>query len=146
MWVSALMAAVGPVLAGLLSVMRAFGVVERSEAEQSEREAERSLQLRMYKIEQAERTRREHLIEQERTKQVRAQARAEQARARGDGGGNGRGNGHKANGGNGRVKPGELDARARTVLMERPGIGPRPLGRELGCSPSTAAGILKRLK
>jgi hypothetical protein len=137
LWVSVLMASVAPILAGLLSVMRAFGHVERSEAEQSEREAERSLQLRMYEIEQAERTRREHLVEQERTKQVRANARAERARAEA--------NGHKANGGNGRVKPGELDVVAQAILLEQPGIGPRPLARELGCSPSTASGILKRL-
>ncbi len=49
------------------------------------------------------------------------------------------------NGGNGRVKPGELDEVARVILLEQPDIGPRPLGRRLGCSPSTASGILKRL-
>ena len=57
----------------------------------------------------------------------------------------GRDNGHKTNG-NGRRKPGELDALAQVVIAQNPDIGPRPLARELGCSPSTAANILKRLE
>jgi hypothetical protein len=143
LWVSALMAGVAPILAGLLSVMRAFGVVERTEAEQSERAAERTIELRMYEIEQSEQTRRALAIEQERTKQVRANARAERAKAektlRVSENPKGRGNG------NGRARAGGFDAAARAVLLQQPGIGPRPLARELGCSPSTASGILKRL-
>jgi uncharacterized membrane protein len=81
LWVSVLMAAVAPVLAGLLSVMRAFSHVERTEAEQNEREAERALELEKHRIAEQERTRREHLIEQEQTKQVRANARVERAKA-----------------------------------------------------------------
>jgi hypothetical protein len=141
LWVSALMALVAPVLAGLLSVMRAFGVVERTEAEQSERAAERTMELRMYEIEQGEQTRRAVEIERERTKQVRANARAERAKAektlRVSENPKGRGNG--------RARAGGFDAAARAVLLQQPGIGPRPLARELGCSPSTASGILKRL-
>lgn len=152
LWVSVLMASVAPILAGLLSVMRAFNHAERTEAEQNEREAERSLELEKYRIEQQERTRREQLTAQERTKQERAKARAEKARAdaivqarrTATEQATEQANVHGTNG-NGRVKPGELDAMARVVLTEQPGIGPRPLARELGCSPSTASGILKRL-
>lgn len=148
LWVSVLMAAVAPVLAGLLSVMRAFNHVERTETEQSEREAERALELEKYRIEQEERTRREHLTEQERTKQVRASARAEKARADAIAQMEVQGSEQQTerqSGGNGRLKPGELDELARLVIAEDPDIGPRPLARRLGCSPSTASGILKRL-
>ena len=81
------------------------------------------------------------------TKQVRAQARAEsariativQARERTNTpGGNGKN-------GNGRLQPGSLDDAVRAILLERPDIGPRPLARELNCSPSTASGILRRV-
>jgi hypothetical protein len=140
LWVSGLMAGVAPILAGLLSVMRAFGVVERTEAERSEREAERTLELRMYEIEQAEGTKRAVEIERERTKQVRANARAERAKVE-----TLRVSENPKGRGNGRARAGGFDVAARAVLLQQPGIGPRPLARELGCSPSTASGILKRL-
>jgi hypothetical protein len=142
LWLSVLLGITAPVLAALVSVLRAHANAERTEAEQTEREAERTLELEKYTIEQAEQTRREHLIAQERTKQIRAQARAEKA---------------KANAlaqtkrtvkprTNGRRAAGELDEAARLILLEFPDIGPRPLARELGCSPSTASGILERVR
>lgn len=39
-----------------------------------------------------------------------------------------------------------LDDKAQVVLLQQPDIGPRPLARELGCSPSAAAGVLNRIK
>lgn len=146
LWVSVLMAAVAPVLAGMLSVMRAFGHVERTEGEQDEQAALLALELEKYRIAEQEQTRREVLIEREQTKQVRANARVESAKAktlaqvkeRAMVRSNGRG-------GNGRLRPGELDDAVRAILLERPDIGPRPLARELNCSPSTASGILRRV-
>ena len=150
---SVLLGATAPVLAAFVSVLRAFGDVERTETEHMEREAERSLQLEIRTLELAEQTERELLLEQERTqrdlmlakeqtKQDRARARAEQARVnaieqakrtpliqRSE-----------------RRKSGELDEMARLILLEQPNIGPRPLARELECAPSTASRILERIR
>lgn len=139
LWLSVLLGITAPVLAALVSVLRAHANAERTQAEQTEREAERTLELEKYTLELAEQTRREHLIAQERTKQVRAQARAEKAKA----------NASKRTAKprtNGRRAAGELDEAARLILLEFPDIGPRPLARELGCSPSTASGILERVR
>lgn len=137
--VSILLGATAPIMAALVSVLKSFGDVERTESE-------RSLELERYAIEQAERTKREQIAEQERTKQERARARAEQAKANAMVQAKGQSTEHKANGGNGRRKSGELDALAQVVIARNPDIGPRPLARELGCSPSTASSILKRLE
>jgi hypothetical protein len=146
MWISVILGVTAPVLAALVSVLKSLGDVERSESEQSERDTERSLELEKYRIEQSERTRREQLIEQERTKQVRAQARAEKAKANAIVQSSERPSEQSSEQGtNGRLKRNELDALARLIVAEEPDIGPRPLSRRLGCSPSTASGILKRL-
>lgn len=81
LWVSVLMASVAPVLAGMLSVMRAFGHVERIEGEQGEREALLALELEKHRVTEQEKTRSAVLVEREQTKQVRANARAERARS-----------------------------------------------------------------
>ena len=148
LWVSVLMASVAPVLAGMLSVMRAFGHVERAEGERDEHAALLALQLEKHRVTEQERTRSEVLVEREQTKQVRANARAESARAATIvqarkrtatvSGGNGQD-------GKGRLRPFELDDAVRAILLEQPDIGPRPLAREVGCSPSTASGILRRV-
>jgi hypothetical protein len=155
--ISILLGATAPVLAAFLSVMKAVGNTERVQAEQAEQEAERGLELEKYRIEQAERTRRLEIEQKERTKREQAKARAERARADASAQAkrtgsvqacarnNGREGDHRADG-NGRLKPGELDDVVRAVLLEQPDIGPRPLARTLDCSPSTAAGILKRLR
>ena len=39
----------------------------------------------------------------------------------------------------------DLDTLADAILTANPDMGPRPLARELGVSPSTASGIIKRL-
>ena len=142
LWLSVLLGITAPVLAAFVSVLRAHANAERMESEQTEQKAERTLQLEMHAMELAEQTKREHLIAQERTKQVRAQARAEKAKA----------NAlaqtkrtPKTRTG-GRRAAGELDEAARVILLEFPDIGPRPLARELGCSPSTASGILERVR
>jgi len=149
--ISLLLGITAPILAALVSVLKSFGDVERTEAKQSEREAERVAEYERYKLEQAEQTRRVQIVEQERTKRERAKARAEKARA----------NAiaqvkvqssehhveHQGKRDNGRLKPGERDELARAILLERPELaGPRPLARELGCSPSTASAVLKRLR
>ena len=145
LWISILLGLTAPVLAAFLAVLRSFGDVRSAGEQVAERQAERSLDLEKYRAEQAERTRCVQIEQTERTKQVRAQARAERAKAqaavemrtakereRTDG--------------NGRRAPGELDDRARAILVQQPDIGPRPLARELDISPSTASGILRRLK
>jgi hypothetical protein len=152
-WVSVILGVAAPVLAALVSVLKSFGDVERTENErnerESEREAERVLELEKLRIEQEERTRREQLIAKERTAQERAKARAEKARANAIVQVSEQGSERQTEqgiSGNGRLKPGELDDLARLVVAEKPGIGARPLARRLGCSPSTAYGILKRLQ
>jgi len=146
-WTSVLMASVAPVLAGMLSVMRAFGHAERADGEQLEREAVLALELEKYRIAEQEQTRCTVLVEREQTKQVRANARAESARSQSIVQTNERTmiQGENGRGGNGRLRPGELDDAVRAILMIQPNIGPRPLARELNCSPSTACGILKRV-
>ena len=140
--VSILLGVTAPLMAALVSVLKSFGEVERTEAE-------RSLKLERFAIEQAEQTKRTEIEQKERTKRERAKARAEKARtdaiAQTSVQVSERGNGHKSNG-NGRRAPGELDALARVIIADEPGIGPRPLASMLDCSPSTAAGILKRLE
>lgn len=139
--ISLLLGITAPILAALVSVLKSFGDVERTETKQSERVAEREAEQERYALEQAEQTRRVQIVEQERTKRERAKARAEKARANAIA----HSNEHQSERGNGRLKPGERDEMARAILLERPGLGPRPLARELGCSPSTASAVLKRL-
>lgn len=146
LWVSVILGVTAPVLAALVSVLKALGDLERTESEHNERDSERSLSLEKHRIEQLERTRREHLLEQERTKQERAKARAEQSRANAIAQASERVSEHENEQGNGRLTRNELDALARLILAEEPGIGPRPLARRLGCAPSTAAKVLKRLE
>ena len=139
---SILLGASAPVLAAFVSVLRAFGDVERTEHEHMEREAERSLQLEIRTLELAEQTKRELLLAKEQTKQERARARAEQARV----------NVVVQNKRTPKIQPserrksGELDEMARLILLEQPNIGPRPLARELECAPSTASRILERIR
>jgi hypothetical protein len=131
-----------PVLAAALALLKAMGDVQRAADAITEQDAERSLRLQMYAVEQAEQTKRTEIAERERTKRERANARTEQAKA----------NAivqaqrtAKRTPNGERRTPGELDAVAQAVLLTDPDIGPRPLARELGVSPSTASGILKRL-
>jgi len=144
--ISLLLGITAPILAALVSVLKSFGDVERTEAEQSERVAERKAEQERYALEQAEQTRRVQIVEQERTKRERAKARAEKARANAAERVKVHSNEHQDERGNGRLKPGERDELAREILLEQPDLGPRPLARKLGCSPSTASAVLKRLR
>ena len=119
--ISLLLGITAPILAALVSVLKSFGDVERTEAEQSERVAEREAEHERYKLEQVEQTRRVQIVEQERTKRERAKARAEKARA----------NAiarvkvqssehqveHQGEHSNGRLKPGERDELARAIVL-----------------------------
>lgn len=148
--VSILLGATAPILAALLSILKGMIDSQKMANAQAEQEAARSLELEKYRIEQAERTKQIEIEQKERTKRERAKARAEQAKVQAIAQAKKRTTTHKANGNghgdNGRLEPGALDDAARLILIERPNIGPRPLARELECSPSTAAGILNRLK
>jgi biotin transporter BioY len=147
-WVSALLGFSAPFLAALVSVLRAIAHTERAEREQderqAERQAERALELERYSLEQAERTRRVQIAEAEQTKRARAAARAEQAKAAALA--TAAANAPKSASGNGRPGRGERDAMAAALVLENPDIGPRELARTLGCAPSTAAGILGRVR
>ena len=140
--VSILLGATAPALAAFLSMLKAMGDVQRSETAKFTQEAARAVELEKYRIEQEEETRRVQIEQAEWTKRERAKARAEQTKARAKPSASARDNGR----GNGRLSPGELDEKVRLILQERPDIGPRPLAREMGISPSTASGILKRLR
>jgi hypothetical protein len=144
--ISILLGATAPVLAAFLSVLKAMRDFPRAGIEQAEREAERALELEKHRIAQEEQTRRVQIEQAERTKRERAKARAEKAKAEAIAQGKPKVNGQSNGRGNGRLSPGELDDRARLILQEQPDIGPRPLARQLGISPSTASGILKRLR
>jgi len=137
--VSILLGATAPVLAAFLSILKAMGDAQRSETAQVAQEAARAVELEKYRIEQEEQTRRVQIEQAERTKR-------ERAKARGKAQGKPRVNGRNGGRGNGRLSPGELDDAVRLALQDQPDIGPRPLARQLGISPSTASGILKRLR
>ena len=137
--VSILLGATAPALAAFLSMLKAMGDAQRSETAQFTQEAAHALELEKYKIAQEQETRRVQIEQTERTKRERAKARE---RVQGKPRVNGRNGGR----GGGRLSPGELDDAVRLALQEQPDIGPRPLARQLGISPSTASGILKRLR
>jgi len=147
---SILLGATPPVLASLVSLLKATGENEHSHSEQNEREAEReaehTLKLQLYTVEQTEQTKRELAEQTERTKRERAKARTEVAKANAIAQVRTNAKRTPVERGSGRREPGKLDAQAEMVLLEQPGIGPRPLARELGCAPSTAAGVLKRVR
>jgi len=136
--VSILLGATAPTLAACLSIMKAMGDAQRTQARQVEREAEGELEWEKYRIDQEEQTRRLKIEQTERTKRERVKAHTETTKPKASTRDNGRGNG--------RLSPGQLDDQVRLILQEKPDIGPRPLARELDISPSTASGILKRLR
>lgn len=140
--VSVLLGAAAPILAALVSVLKSLDNNERSERTASEQEAERLAELERYRIAQAEETRRVQVSERERTKREREKAQVEKARLDAIA----QANAQASEQGNGRLTPGELDALAQGVIAQQPDIGPRPLARQLGCSPSTAVGLLRRLR
>jgi hypothetical protein len=142
--ISLMLGLTAPVLAAALALLKAMGDVQRATDAQAERganaECERSLQLKMYAIEQAEQTKRTEIAERERTKRERANAKTEQAKA------NAIAQAHRTQRTpTERRTRGELDGVAQAILLTDPDIGPRPLARELGVAPSTASAILKRL-
>lgn len=153
--ISGLLGLTAPLLAALLSVLKAMGDNQRTETEQSVQERERSLELERYTLElaeqtkreqseQAERTERTRIEQAEQTKRTRANARAEQAKANAEQ--QVKANVQTEQKTNGRRKPGELDEQARAILALDPDIGIRPLARQLGVAPSTASGVLKRVR
>lgn len=144
--ISVLLGVTAPVLAALVTLLMAFSDVQRVKDELEEATADRELELAKYQIEQAEETKRVQLAEQERTKRERARARAEQARANALIQAESTASVQVAEHGSERLKPGELDNKVRAILLDEPDIGPRPLARKLGISPSTASGILRRVK
>lgn len=138
--ISLMLGLAAPILAAFVAVLRAFGDLQRTQDAQAEQDAVHKLELDKYAIEQAERTKQMEIAEREQTKRARAAARAEQARA------TERTAGVRRERTNGRRPSGSHDEAARLLLLANPDLGPRPLARELGVSPSTAAGILDRVK
>ena len=67
LWVSITLGASAPTLAAFLSVLQALVKVERIEEEQADKAAERVKELEMYRIAQAEETKRQIALEAERT-------------------------------------------------------------------------------
>jgi len=131
--ISVLLGFSAPVLAAAVAILKSLDDAAGVQRAQDERERVRVLELEKYTVEQSERTRRTVQVEVERTKQERARARATKAESTPS---------KRVSGAGRRIDMAGVQA----ALAADPDIGPRELARVLGCSPSGAAGALRRAR
>jgi hypothetical protein len=146
-WLSAMLGVAAPGFAALLAVLRAMTEIERVEESEHERERtetredrkserENRTALKRFEIAEKEKTKRTELIEKTKQQQLKRIVTTKS----------------KTNKLNGRLRKGELDEIANSIISDNPEIGPRPLMRELEAvsgkkvSPSTAHQMIGRFK